>query len=67
MSDYVLGMSEPETEDERVAFWRFLVLVHAGYPRSLSRQLVNGGADVHAATKLLGDGCPPQLAVRILL
>ena len=68
MTEQVLqGLRPAETEEERIAFWRFMVLVHAGYPRGLARQLVLGGADVHAATRLLADGCPPQLAVRILL
>jgi hypothetical protein len=68
MSEPVLqGLRAAETDEERAAFWRFMVLVHAGYSRSLARQLVLGGADLHRATSLLADGCPPQLAVRILL
>jgi len=68
MTEQVLqGLRAAETEEERVAFWRFLVLVHAGYPRAIARQLVLGGVDVHRATSLLADGCPAQLAVRILV
>jgi hypothetical protein len=68
MTEQVLqGLRTAETEEERVAFWRFMVLVHAGYPRACARRLVLGGVDVHRATSLLADGCPPQLAVRILL
>jgi hypothetical protein len=68
MTEQVLaGLREPETEDERVAFWRFLVLVHAGYPRPLARQLAVRGSDLHRATALLAAGCPPPLALRILL
>jgi hypothetical protein len=63
----VLGVEEARTEEERVAFCRFLVLVHAGYPRSLARQVATSGADIHRATSLLAAGCPPPLAVRILL
>jgi hypothetical protein len=61
------GLREAANEDERVAFWRFLVLVHAGYPRPHARQLALEGADLHRATSLLAAGCPPALAVRILL
>jgi hypothetical protein len=68
VTDQVLsGLREAETEDERIAFWRFLVLVHAGYPRALARQLATSAADIHRATSLLAAGCPPPLAVRILL
>lgn len=68
MTDPVLcGMREAETDAERVAFLRYTVLVHAGYPRPLARQLATGGVDLHRARALLAAGCPPPLAVRILL
>ena len=59
MTEQVLtGLRDPETEDERVAFLRFLVLVQAGYPRANARQLATtlgengirpttGGTDTH--------------------
>ena len=58
---------EVETEDERVVFWRYLVLVQAGYPRSLARELAFEGVDLCRAASLLAEGCPPPLAARILL
>ena len=68
MTEQVLtGLRDPETEDERVAFLRFLVLVQAGYPRASARQLATSGVDLQRAASLLADGCPPPLAVRILL
>jgi hypothetical protein len=68
MTERVLyRLEEAATEDERIAFWRYLVLVHAGYPRALARQLAVAGADLHRATSLLAAGCPPPLAARILV
>jgi hypothetical protein len=68
MGERVLtGLRDPRTEDERVAFLRFLVLVQAGYPRALARQLAASDADLQRAARLLADGCPPPLAARILL
>ena len=68
MTEQVLcGLREAETEDERVAFWRYLVLVHAGYAKAQARQVATSRVDLHRATSLLAAGCPPQLALRILL
>ncbi len=68
MTERVLyRLEETATEAERVAFWRYLVLVHAGYPRALARRLAVDGVDIHRATSLLAAGCPPPLAARILL
>ena len=55
-------------EAETVLFWRFEVLVRAGFEAS-DAVLLAGSTDVdlHAATGLLARGCPDEVALRILL
>ena len=55
-------------ESETVLFWRFEVLVRAGF-EACDAMLLAGSAevDLHAATRLLACGCPDELALRILL
>ena len=67
MTEPALGSPEAPADDERVVFWRYLVLVQAGYPRALARQLALEDVDLKRASSLLAEGCPPPLAARILL
>jgi hypothetical protein len=57
-----------ETELERVERWRAELLVRSGYDAvdaaALAARL---DVDLHAAIDLIDSGCPPELAVRILL
>jgi hypothetical protein len=57
-----------ETELERVERWRAELLVRSGYDAvdaaALAARL---DVDLHAAIDLIESGCPPELAVRILL
>jgi len=56
-----------ETEAERVARWRAEELEHAGYdPQSALELAARPDVDLHRAVDLIGRGCPPELAVRIL-
>ena len=57
-----------ETELERVERWRTEELIRAGYdPDSAGRLAARPEIDIHRAQKMLAQGCPPELALRILL
>lgn len=57
-----------ETESERIERWRAEELERAGYePTSAARIAVRHDIDLHRAVDLLGRGCPPDLALKILL
>ena len=56
------------TEMERIERWRAEELERAGYePRAAGRLAVRHDVDLHVAVELLDRGCPPDLALRILL
>jgi len=56
-----------ETEPDRVAAWRFEVLVRTGYSPAQARKLAAAlEVDLRFAERLLADGCPPDVAARIL-
>jgi hypothetical protein len=56
-----------ETEADRVAAWRFEVLVRTGYTPAQARKLAaEPDVDLRFAERLLADGCPPDVAARIL-
>ena len=62
--------SEPR-QDTRVPSdvrqWRRSLLVHAGFPPELARELAaDPGHDLHALLNLVDRGCSPPLAKRIL-
>jgi hypothetical protein len=51
-----------------VADWRRQRLERAGFPAPLARRLAGErGRDLHALIELAERGCPPDLAVRIVL
>ena len=57
-----------QTETERIERWRAEELERAGYePRAVGRLAVRHDVDLHTAVELLQRGCPPELALRILL
>ena len=57
-----------QTEQERVEAWRTQELERAGYPAVAAAQLAaRPDVDVHEAIDLLERGCPPELAVKILV
>ena len=57
-----------QTETERIERWRAEELQRAGYePRAAGRLAVRHDVDLHAAVELLERGCPPDLALKILL
>ena len=59
---------EEVTEAERIERWRVEALERAGYePRAAAAIAARLDIDLHRATDLVGRGCPPDLAARILL
>ena len=57
-----------QSEIERIERWRAEELERAGYePRAAGRLAVRHDVDLHTAVELLERGCPPDLALRILL
>jgi hypothetical protein len=57
-----------ETEIERIEAWRAEELQRAGYDASAAEKLaVRHDVDLHVAADLLRRGCPPELALEILL
>jgi hypothetical protein len=55
------------TEHERVLDWRFDALEEAGFNPIAALALAESSVDLHAAAKLLANGCPHDTALRILL
>jgi hypothetical protein len=57
-----------QTEIERVERWRLQELERAGYPtRSAEALAARHDIDLRRAVEMLERGCPPELAVKILL
>jgi hypothetical protein len=56
------------TERERIEEWRREELQRAGYALDAANELaVRHDIDLHSAVELVERGCPPDIAVRILL
>jgi hypothetical protein len=56
-----------ETELERVERWRTAELMRVGFAGDDAVALAaRTDVDLHQAIELVGRGCPPELAVRIL-
>jgi hypothetical protein len=57
-----------ETEIERIEHWRAEALERAGFDlRSASALAMRHDVDLHDAIDLLDRGCPPEVALQILL
>jgi len=57
-----------ETELERIEHWRAGELERAGYdPSSAACLAAVHDVDLHRAIEMIESGCPPELALRILL
>ncbi|HSF26745.1 MAG TPA: hypothetical protein VLC50_04430 [Actinomycetes bacterium] len=53
--------------DDEVITWRVRRLLDAGFEPGQARELAaTPGIDLHAVLDLIGRGCPPRLAARIL-
>ena len=57
-----------DTELERVERWRAEELERAGYdPRAATKLAARHDVDLHRAINMIQQGCPPELALSILL
>jgi hypothetical protein len=57
-----------QTEQERIERWRADELIRAGFdPEQAMTLAMRHDIDLHTAASLLERGCPPDLALRILL
>lgn len=52
---------------DKVVCWRLEVLQAAGFPLEAAEVLAESPVDLHDTVDLVRRGCPPDLAVRILL
>jgi hypothetical protein len=57
----------PQSEHEKVVEWRLHVLIEAGYPAEIAKQVATSDADLHHAVELVTNGCSHQTAADILL
>ena len=57
----------PPSENEKVVSWRLHVLIEAGYPAELAKQIATSDADLHRAVELVLAGCTHETAAEILL
>jgi hypothetical protein len=61
-------LQRPKDELEIVEAWRVEELVRAGYDQASAKTLAQRvDVDLHRAVDLLRNGCPPELALSILL
>jgi hypothetical protein len=59
---------QDRTEQDRVEAWRLEELLRAGYPEDAALALApRFDVDLHSAVSLLEQGCPPGVAVAILI
>jgi hypothetical protein len=57
-----------DTEQRQIELWRTAELRAAGYGQNAAKRLAaRHDIDLHLAIQLLERGCPPELALRILL
>lgn len=60
--------TQDRTEIERIERWRAEALERAGYDTQAAHELAARlDIDLHLATDLLAQGCPQDVAVKILL
>ena len=61
-------VNQIEAESTRVERWRAEALEKAGYdPVSAHELATHSHVDIHRAIALVENGCPPELAVQILI
>jgi len=59
---------QERTERDLVEAWRLEELLRAGYPEQAACALAaRFDIDLHGAVSLVGRGCPPEVAVAILV
>ena len=61
-------LNSVETESTRVERWRAEALEKVGYAPAAAQELAaRPDVDLHLAIKLVETGCPPELALQILV
>ena len=60
-------VEEPNREEREVLKWRFRQIRSLGMNPVEARLLAETGADLGLLRRLVGNGCPPDLAVKIAL
>ena len=60
-------IEEPNREEREVLKWRFRQTRSLGMNPVEARLLAETGADLGLLRRLVGNGCPPDLAVKIAL
>ena len=60
-------VEEPNREEREVLKWRFRQIRSLGMNPVEARLLAETGADLGLLRRLVGNGCPPELAVKIAL
>jgi hypothetical protein len=65
LDEQLCGPRSPE--DRKLLRWRFREFRCLGLSHVEARMLAETGADVALIRKLVGDGCPPSLALKIAL
>jgi hypothetical protein len=58
---------QPSREEREVLRWRFRQIRSLGVNAVEARLLAETGADLGLLRRLVGNGCPPELAVKIAL
>jgi hypothetical protein len=61
------GESERSEEERRVLRWRFREIRRLGLSHIEARLLAETGADLSLVRRLVANGCPPSLALKIAL
>ena len=54
-------------EMSKVTGWRLHVLIEAGYPLETAEKIAASEVDLHRAVELITQGCPTEVAEKILL
>jgi hypothetical protein len=67
MSEHDIAEIDRPSEADRILDWRFSELRRLGFDRPQARELSESGADLELVRKLVGNGCPTELALRIAL
>jgi hypothetical protein len=67
MEDVEVTYEQLGSETDKVVCWRIEVLHAAGFPIDAAEVLAAAPVDLHETVNLVRRGCPPELALRILL
>jgi hypothetical protein len=67
VEEHIIETEEPSREEREVLRWRFRQIRSLGMNPVEARLLAETGADLGLLRRLVGNGCPPELAVKIAL